>query len=142
VLRPSPSSDALREAFRLDTTRRQRKGDGTISLDAVRFEIPARFSHFEDVTVRYARWDLSRVDLIDPRTGTILAPLYPLDRGRNADGHRARVEPATGDLPTDDRQQHGKELPPLLKRILDEYAAGGLPPAYLPKKPRPKKGKE
>jgi hypothetical protein len=29
----------------------------------------------------------------------------------------------------------GKELPPLLKRILDEYSATGLPPAYLPKNP-------
>jgi hypothetical protein len=142
VLRSSPSSGTLREAFRLDTQRRQRKSDGTISLEAVRFEIPSRFRHFSDVVVRYARWDLSRVDLIDPRSGTILAPLYPLDRSQNADGHRAVVQPATGDVPTDDSQQHGKELPPLLKRILDEYAAGGLPPAYLPKKPQPKKGEE
>jgi transposase InsO family protein len=141
VLRSSPSSDALRQAFRLDTTRRQRKSDGTISLDAVRFEIPARFRHFNDVAVRYARWDLSRVDLIDQRSGTILAPIYPLDRSQNADGHRAVVEPATGDVPTDASQRHGHdELPPLLKRILDEYAAGGLPPAYLPKRPPPKKG--
>jgi hypothetical protein len=29
-----------------------------------------------------------------------------------------------------------KPLPPLLKRILDEYSASGAPPAYLPKKPR------
>ena len=29
-----------------------------------------------------------------------------------------------------------RPLPPLLKRILDEYSADGLPPAYLPKKPR------
>ena len=89
---------ALREAFRLDTTRRQRKGDGTISLHAVRFEIPARFRHFEDVTVRYARWDLSRVDLIDPRTGTILAPLYPLDRtAKTPTAMRARSSnPAAG----------------------------------------------
>jgi transposase InsO family protein len=153
VLRPSPSSDALRKAFRLNTTRRQRKGDGTISLDAVRFEIPARFRHFEDVTVRYARWDLSRVDLIDPRTGTILAPLYPLDRTANADGRRRIIEPGRGsddDEPddgalTDSAPDDGgpdKPLPPLLKRILDEYSAGGLPPAYLPKKPHPKKGKE
>jgi hypothetical protein len=153
VLRRSPSSDALREAFRLDTTRRQRKGDGTISLDAVRFEIPARFRHFEDVTVRYARWDLSRVDLIDPRTGTILAPIYPLDRTANADGRRRIVEPGRGsddDEPDDgaladsapDDGGPDKPLPPLLKRILDEYSAGGLPPAYLPKKPHPKKGKE
>src|SRR5262245_44909196 len=43
VLRSSPSSEALRDAFRLETTRSQRQGDGTISLEGVRFEIPARF---------------------------------------------------------------------------------------------------
>src|SRR6516165_3704045 len=80
VLRSSPSSESLRDAFRLETTRRQRRSDGTISLEGVRFEIPARYRHFRDVTVRYARWDLSRVDLVDPHSGTILAPIYPLDK--------------------------------------------------------------
>jgi hypothetical protein len=75
VLRPSPSSDALHEAFRLEATRRQRQSDGTISIEGVRFEVPARLRHFRDVLVRYARWDLSRVDLVDPRHGTLLAPL-------------------------------------------------------------------
>ena len=54
----------------------------------MRFEVPARFRHFRDVSVRYARWDLGRVDLVDPRNGTVLAPLYPLDRTANADGRR------------------------------------------------------
>ncbi|HJS95595.1 MAG TPA: DDE-type integrase/transposase/recombinase, partial [Solirubrobacteraceae bacterium] len=65
VLRPSPSSESLRDAFRLDTVRRQRQSDGTISLEGVRFEIPARYRHFREVAVRYARWDLGRVDLVD-----------------------------------------------------------------------------
>jgi putative transposase len=59
VLRPSPSSSALRDAFRMEGSRTQRQSDGTVS----------------------------------------------------------------------------KELPPLLKRLLAEYAATGLPPAYLPKNP-------
>ena len=146
VLRPSPSSQAIREAFRLQTTRVQRQSDGTISLEGVRFEIPARFRHFRKVVVRYARWDLGRVDLVDPHSGTILAPLYPLDRTANADGRRGIVEPDRG--PDDDEPDDGaladstpddggpdKPLPPLLKRILDEYSASGTPPAYLPKKP-------
>ena len=146
VLRPSPSSQALREAFRLSTTRVQRQGDGTISLEGVRFEIPARLRHFRKVVVRYARWDLSRVDLVDPHRGTILAPLYPLDRTANADGRRRIVEPGRG--PDDDGPDEGtpagrgpddggpdKPLPPLLKRILDAYSACGTPPAYLPKNP-------
>jgi len=135
VLRSSPSSDALREAFRLETRRRQRHGDGTISLDSVRFEIPARYRHFTDVVLRYARWDLSRVDLVDPRSGTILAPIYPLDRTANADGHRSLIEPDNSDVPADESHRRDNQLPPLLKRILEEYSATGMPPAYLPKKP-------
>jgi len=159
VLRASPSSNALREAFRLQARRRQRQSDGTISLEGVRFEVPARYRHFRDVAVRYARWDLGRVDLVDPRQGTILAPLYPLDRQANADGQRLLFPldtpgVATDDSPRVDRQGDQKpqgqepadkesaereppeqELPPLLKQILAEYSATGLPPAYLPKNP-------
>ena len=153
VLRESPSSQALREAFRLQTTRVQRQSDGTISLAGVRFEIPARLRHFRRVVVRYARWNLGRVDVVDPRSGTILAHIYPLDRTANADGRRRIVEPGRGsddDEPDDGALANStpedggpdRPLPPLLKRILDEYSAGGLPPAYLPKKPHPKKGKE
>jgi transposase InsO family protein len=146
VLRPSPSSQVIREAFRLQTKRVQRQGDGTISLEGVRFEIPARFRHFRNVVVRYARWDLRRVDLVDPQSGTILASIYPLDRTANADGRRSAIDPDRG--PDDDEPDAGtradgtpddggpdKPLPPLLRRILDEYSASGRPPAYLPKKP-------
>jgi transposase InsO family protein len=154
VLRDSPSSNALRQAFRLRARRRQRQSDGTISLEGVRFEIPGRYRHFQDVVVRYARWDLSRVDLVDPQQGAILAPLYPLDRQANADGQRllfdldrphGRTEdqPPADDRADEDRpaqeqpgQERGqKELPPLLKQILAEYSATGIPPAYLPKNP-------
>ena len=105
----------------------------------MRFEIPGRYRHFSDVVVRYARWDLSRVDLGDPRDGTILAPIYPLDRGANADGRRALIEPDKNDVAADDSQRRDNELPPLLKRILQEYSATGMPPAYLPKQPNPNK---
>ena len=141
MLRSSPSSESLRDAFRLETTRRQRQSDGTISLEGVRFEIPARYRHFREVTVRYARWDLGRVDLVDPRSGTILAPIYPLDKTANADGRRALVASPTAwtcrrtrlNAPTG-------ALPPLLKQILQEYSATGMPPAYLPKTPPPATG--
>jgi hypothetical protein len=101
--------------------------------------------------VRYARWDLGCVDLIDPQSGAVLAPLYPLDRAANADGRRSAIDPDRG--PDDDTPDEGtpagstpddggpkKPLPPLLKRILDEYSAGGMPPAYLPKKASSRKG--
>jgi hypothetical protein len=143
VLRPSPKSESLRDAFRLETARRQRQSDGTISLEGVRFEIPARYRHFRDVTVRYARWNLGRVDLVDPRSETILAPIYPLDKSANSDGRRALIELEVAEVPPDragEGQPTRGELPPLLKQILQEYSATGLPPAYLPKTPPPTTG--
>ena len=140
ALRSSPSSQGLRNAFRRHTQRIQRKNDGTISLEGIRFEIPARFRHFSNVALRYARWDLAHVELVDPRDGASLAPLYPLDRTANADGRRrvidVDVDPdddaASGNSVSDD-DGPDKPLPPLLRRLLDEYSAGGHPPAYLPK---------
>jgi putative transposase len=133
VLRDSPSSESLRDAFRLETKRSQRRSDGTISLEAVRFEIPARYRHFRAVTVRYARWDLGRVDLVDAQSGIVLAPLYPLDKTANADGRRAVIESGGTDVSSQQRRCAAGELPPLLKRILQEYSATGMPPAYLPR---------
>ena len=133
VLRASPSSEALRDAFRLQTRRTQRHSDGTISLEGVRFEIPARYRHFRELTVRYARWDLGRVDMVDESSGTILAPIYPLDKTANADGRRALVQPEGKDVAGDDGPRGDSELPPLLRSILQEYSATGMPPAYLPK---------
>jgi transposase InsO family protein len=142
VLRASPSSESLRDAFRLETTRTQRQSDGTISLEGVRFEVPARYRHFRAVSVRYARWDLGRVDLVDPHRGTILAPIYPLDKTANSDGRRALVEPSAGVVSADSSQRQSGQLPPLLERILQEYSATGMPPAYLPKRPPSSQGDE
>jgi hypothetical protein len=143
----------LRDAFRLEVQRRQRTSDGTISLEGMRFEVPSRYRHFRDLTVRYARWDLGRVDLVDPGhppagRGTILAPLYPLDRRANADGRRSLLEPAVpqgappasaaGHPPAGGESASARSdqaLPPLLQKILDKYRAAGIPPAYLPKNP-------
>ena len=142
VLRPSPSSDALRAAFRMQAKRRQRRSDGTISLDGVRFEIPARYRHFQDVVVRYPRWDLSLVDMVDPREGMVLSHLFPLDRTANADGRRAIIGPQPDEVSATDPSRPEAELPPLLKQILAEYSATGLPPAYLPKAPSNNKQKK
>jgi putative transposase len=142
VLRLSPSSESLRDAFRLEATRVQRQSDGTISLEGVRFEVPARYRHFRELTVRYARWNLGRVDLVDRHSGTILAPIYPLDRTANADGRRPPVEPDSPNMPAAGGQPKNSQLPPLLKKILEDYSATGLPPAYLPKTSPPENGEE
>ena len=142
VLRDSPKSESLRDAFRLETRRIQRQSDGTISVEGVRFEIPGRYRHLREVAVRYARWNLGRVDLVDQRNGTILAPIYPINKAANAEGRRACVEPEATEMPPADNPRQGSPLPPLLKRILQEYSATGLPPAYLPKPSPPENGED
>src|SRR5829696_6340131 len=88
TVRPCPSSDALRRAFRMEARRKQRLSDGTITVEGVRYELPAAYRTLVWVSVRVARWDLSSVDLVDPRSGAHLATLLPLDRQKNADRRR------------------------------------------------------
>jgi transposase InsO family protein len=134
VGRDCPDSQALRRAFRCTTMRKQRRSDGTISLEGKRFEIPARYRHLERPMIHYARWDLCAVELIDPRTLTSLSPLYPLDKTANANGQRRALKPTQ----TDPETQQSDELPPLLRKCLADYAATGRPPAYLPHPPTEK----
>jgi putative transposase len=82
------------------------------------------------VRVRVARWDLSSVGLVDPRTGTHLATLLPLDKLKNADRAR-RVLADVETPPSPSRTPTG--IAPLLRELMADYAATGLPPAYLPK---------
>lgn len=134
VGRPSPSSEALRRAFRMKTQRTQRRSDGTFVLEGRRFEVPSRYRSMKKLSIRYARWDLSCVDLYDERHGTRLCPLYPLDKAANADRRRRRVdsplhpwETSSSNLPTPDG------IAPRLQELMEQYAATGLPPAYLAK---------
>ncbi len=137
VLRPSPPADVLRIAFTTEERRTQRRSDGTISVAGVRFEVPARFHHLPQLTIRYARWDISSVLVADVRTGAILATLLPLDKTRNADARRrSRTPPPSAAPPTP-----APGVAPLLDSLLRQYRATGLPPAYLPK-PEPKKETE
>lgn len=134
VGRDCPDSQTLRQAFRCTVKRRQRRSDGTLSLAGKRFEIPTRYRHIEQPQVRYARWDLSSVDLIDEHTQKILCPLYPLDKSANASGKRRVLEQVEDTLTTlETSATQGNELPPLLRKLMADYAATGQPPAYLPK---------
>jgi transposase InsO family protein len=133
VGRPCPSSDELRRAFRCDAWRTQRQSDGTLTVLGRRFEVPNRMRHVKRLRIRYARWDLSSVDVVDARDrAQVLATLLPLDKQRNADGHRRRL------VPLDDDASGGVAAPdapagmaPLLRKLMADYAATGLPPAYL-----------
>jgi transposase InsO family protein len=126
VGRPSPSMDALRDAFRIERRRKQRRGDGTCSIEGVRFEIPSHYRHIERVRVRYARFDLSRVSMVDPHTGVELCRLRPLDRHKNADGRRGEVRPAV------DEPAAPSGIAPHLQRLMARCEQPGRPPAYLP----------
>ncbi len=125
-------SEALRQAFTAEFSRTQRKSDGTISVEGIRFELPSRYRHFEKVTVRYASWDLSHVYLTDERSEAVLTRLYPQDKQKNADGQRRRKEPLAGAGASVPEAPSG-EMAPLLRKLIADYAATGLPPAYLPK---------
>jgi len=127
VARVCPSSETLQNSFRVEVLRRQRRSDGTVSLEGVRFEIASSYRTLEQVHLRYARWDLSRVDLVDARTGAILCPVKPLDKSANATGQRRRLAP----LPVDLTPLKPKGLPALMTQLLADYAATGVPPAYL-----------
>jgi transposase InsO family protein len=128
VARPAPSSDALRRAFRTEVTRKQRRSDGTVTVEGVRFEVPAAYRALLQLRLRVARWDLGSVDLVDPRSGDPLATLLPLDKARNAERVRRVVGPADARVPS-----RPVGIAPHLRALMADYAATGLPPAYLPK---------
>ena len=132
VGRECPDSERLRQAFRRTAQRRQRRSDGTVALEGKRFEIPNRYRHLDQPLLRYARWDLSRVELLDPHTRAPLCPLYPLDKAANAEGQRRRLEAAEA-IDTPVNRPAEDPMPPLLRKLLAEFAATGKPPAYLPK---------
>lgn len=140
--RPCPQSDPLRQAFTAQLSRTQRQSDGTVSIAGIRFELPSRYRHLKRVAVRFAAWDLSRVHLADARNGQVLCRLYPQDKQQNATGHRRRkaaliqaVNPPAVDSPDE-------AMAPLLRKLIAEYAATGLPPAYLPKDECTDKGED
>ena len=127
VARPSPETLTLQRAFCQQVARRQRRRDGTFSLEGVRFEVPDRYRAFETLTIAYARWDLGFVELLDPQTQAPLCRLYPLDKRANAEGRRRRRQtPPSAPVPP------GDSTPPLLRQLLADYADTGRPPPYLP----------
>ena len=131
VGRPSPDSHALRLAFTTEEHRTQRRSDGTVTIAGQRFEIPARYRLLSRITVRYVSWDLTHVHLVDERTGTVLARLYPLDKTQNADGRRRTLTPGLLDA-VEIAAPSPSGIAPLLRQLMTDYAATGLPPAYLP----------
>lgn len=132
VSRPAPDADTLRLAFTRRIQRTPRRSDATVVVDGVRYELPARYAHLRSVILRAPGWDKSRITLVDPVTDAPLSHLLPQDKAKNASGIRRALHPVKADAPAvcppDD-----DPLPALLRQWLADYAATGLPPAYLPK---------
>jgi putative transposase len=128
VGRPREDSEILKRAFRRPTTRVQRGSDGTFTVKGIRFEIPSRYRTLRRVHIRYAEWDLSDVDLCDERTGTHLCTVYPLDKAKNADRRRRFLPRET--IATE-KNPEPPGMAPLLRKLMADYAATGIPPAYL-----------
>ena len=119
-------------AFTIQESRTQRKSDGTLQVKGVRFEVPSQFRHFDRLHIRYQSWNLSHAWLVDGRDSKLLAKIYPQDKVKNGEGLRRTLTPMVEDLPEPD--SNTDPYPPLLCKLLENYAATGLPPAYIPMK--------
>ena len=129
VGRPCPNTETLKSMFCAQVKRTLRKSDASFSLAGRRFEVSSHYRHLSELTVRYARWDLSFALLIDHHSNLCLERVYPQDKAANASGLRRA-------LSKDNRIQHPKEIEgiaPLLKKLMSDFAATGLPPPYLSK---------
>jgi putative transposase len=112
----------------MGVTRKQRSSDGTVTVEGIRFEVPSAYRTLRELKLRVARWDLSSIDLIDPRTEHHLATLIPLDRARNAAGARRPLDPVPA-APT--RAPKPSGIAPLLREHMAHYAATGMPPGFI-----------
>ena len=129
VSRECPDFNYLKQMFRREEFRTIRKSDTTISIDAKRFEIPYQYRHFRKIRIRYSKWDLSFIHMVND-DGKPIAQIYPVNKARNASGVRKKVTTSPPEnLPSLDLTK----LPPLLNQIVQKYKESGLPPAYLPK---------
>jgi transposase InsO family protein len=128
VERPCPDVEQLRFAFTQKVPRTQRRSDGTLSLEGIRFEVPSHLRHVNRLWVRFRRWDLSSATIVDERDyKAILAHIRPVDKTKNADGRRRTLEATI-----EESVKVSIEAPPLLQKIMADFAATGLPPAYIP----------
>ncbi len=139
VVRRPPDFEALGKEFRRIVSRRQRLTDGTISIEGVLFQIPIRFRHMRDLHVAYSQWDLSNAALVDEQTQVEVAPIFPVDKNRNASGLRARIadplnqsDATLEDAQTEDPTQSTNTIPPLLEKYLKEFAQVSPLNGYIP----------
>ena len=115
----------------MEVSRKQRLSDGTLTFAGVRYEVPNAYRTLLRPTIRVSRWDLSSVDLVDPRRGIHLATLFPIDKEANPDRKRRTLVELNVKAQLEPRETPAG-IAPLMKQYMAEYAATGLPPAYIP----------
>ena len=125
---PVPRQRGAARAFRIEVTRRQRRSDGTFSLEGCRFEIPGALS--PPTTSRALR----PLGLQPRRSGRPAhrrhpVPVHPLDKSANADGQRRGARRPSAET---SRRCRPRASRPCCANCSPSYAATGLPPAYLP----------
>ncbi|MCY4556499.1 MAG: DDE-type integrase/transposase/recombinase [Chloroflexi bacterium] len=125
--RDCPSAERLRFVFQIPIERKPRRTDGTVTIDGVRFQLPAPWRTRTRVHLRYARWDLSRADLVDPDDpDRSLALIRPLDKTANANAGR-RAQPRQPAV-----HQGPRPPAPFLEQLLARHhESGGIAP-FLP----------
>ncbi len=131
IHRSSPASAKLAIAFTRQRTRVPRRQDSTLSIEGVRFELPWAYRHLKQLVVRYAEWNLSSAWLMDLDGEKPICQIFPSNPSANNSGQRRAVTA----IPMPEIEK-GDEISPLLREIMAEYAATGLPPAYLTKPER------
>jgi hypothetical protein len=130
VARPAPDFQAMRLAFSVQEARTQRRSDGTVTIQGVRFELPSSLRHRQHVQVKYQSFDLSQAFVVDEKSGEVVCRILPQDRVANANFHRRALLP-TGPAAESSRPA-AEPSSPLMRQLLRRHDATGLPPAYLP----------
>jgi len=113
----SCDKESLNKAFRIDETRRLRRSDGTIRILDVLFRIPQQYWSRSKLQVRFARWDLGLVHLIDYATGHELSRIYPVDKIQNSEKKRRLL-----DCPVEiSVEKERTEIPAHLEQLMKKY---------------------
>ncbi len=133
VSRECPSVKELKSSFRQEVIRTVRKSDATISVEGIRYEIPYRYRHIPKVSIRYAKWDLTLVHIIDANSGRDICQISPVNKSKNAEGVRKTTTFFKEETLDMELEKEKDEIAPLLMEILAKQAETGLPPAYEPK---------
>jgi hypothetical protein len=113
----SCDEDTLKRAFRIDEFRCPRQSDHTITIDDILFRLPQQFWPLDRILVRYARWDLSFVHVVDFVTSKEIMRIFPVDKEANADGKRRSISTPI-EVSTERKRT---TLPPYMQDLVRQY---------------------